>query len=163
MVYVLQECLWKKHCCLSFLLEKIFHTLFTLMQRWCHRMALHRWLVFVQVVINLNVVLLMSFQLVLFSRICRYFPGSMALMDAGVPLQCHVAGVSIGLIIDDTTSKGQFNYCIITDLLVCFFLEICSTLFLVFHITIDLNMVLSCWVGFIQVKRNAFIFSGSRR
>ncbi|KAH0915427.1 hypothetical protein HID58_029873 [Brassica napus] len=42
--------------------------------------------------------------------------GSIALMDAGVPIKSHVAGVSIGLVTDDETSNGQLeNYRIITD------------------------------------------------
>ncbi|KAL0698163.1 hypothetical protein Bca4012_054285 [Brassica carinata] len=42
--------------------------------------------------------------------------GSIALMDAGVPIKSHVAGLSIGLVPDDETSNGQLeNYRIITD------------------------------------------------
>ncbi|KAL0679889.1 hypothetical protein Bca4012_007873 [Brassica carinata] len=42
--------------------------------------------------------------------------GSIALMDAGVPIKSHVAGVSIGLVTDMETSNGQLeNYRIITD------------------------------------------------
>ncbi|KAL0791531.1 hypothetical protein Bca101_007777 [Brassica carinata] len=42
--------------------------------------------------------------------------GSIALMDAGVPIKSHVAGVSIGLVTNMETSNGQLeNYRIITD------------------------------------------------
>ncbi|KAF8074322.1 hypothetical protein N665_1113s0003 [Sinapis alba] len=42
--------------------------------------------------------------------------GSIALMDAGVPIKSHVAGVSIGLVPDDETSNCQLeNFRIITD------------------------------------------------
>ncbi|VVB00442.1 unnamed protein product [Arabis nemorensis] len=44
--------------------------------------------------------------------------GSIALMDAGIPVRCHVAGVSIGLVTISETSNGQLeNYRIITDML----------------------------------------------
>ncbi|CAA7017361.1 unnamed protein product [Microthlaspi erraticum] len=43
--------------------------------------------------------------------------GSIALMDAGVPLQCHVAGVCLGLVSDDDKLDGNLeNYRIITDI-----------------------------------------------
>jgi polyribonucleotide nucleotidyltransferase len=38
--------------------------------------------------------------------------GSLAMMDAGVPLKAHVAGVAMGLIMDEQTSK----YAILTDI-----------------------------------------------
>ncbi|KAM0932837.1 putative polyribonucleotide nucleotidyltransferase [Dioscorea sansibarensis] len=44
--------------------------------------------------------------------------GSMALMDAGIPLREHVAGVSVGLVSDVDPSTGAINdYCILTDIL----------------------------------------------
>ena len=45
--------------------------------------------------------------------------GSLALMDAGVPLRGHVAGVSIGLVtdVDETTGKIK-DYKLLTDILV---------------------------------------------
>lgn len=44
--------------------------------------------------------------------------GSLALMDAGVPLRCHVAGVSIGLVtaVDELTGKIT-DYRLLTDIL----------------------------------------------
>lgn len=49
--------------------------------------------------------------------------GSMALMDAGIPLRAHVAGVSVGLITDVDPSSGEIkDYRIVTDILVGFFL-----------------------------------------
>lgn len=45
--------------------------------------------------------------------------GSMALMDAGIPLREQVAGVSVGLVSDVDPSTGAINdYCILTDILV---------------------------------------------
>jgi polyribonucleotide nucleotidyltransferase len=44
--------------------------------------------------------------------------GSMALMDAGIPLRAHVAGVSVGLITDVDPSSGEIkDYRIVTDIL----------------------------------------------
>ncbi|CAH2072752.1 unnamed protein product [Thlaspi arvense] len=44
--------------------------------------------------------------------------GSMALMDAGIPLRAHVAGVSVGLITDVDSSSGEIiEYRIVTDIL----------------------------------------------
>lgn len=44
--------------------------------------------------------------------------GSMALMDAGIPLQEHVAGVSVGLVSDVDPSTGEIkDYRILTDIL----------------------------------------------
>lgn len=43
----------------------------------------------------------------------------MALMDAGIPLREHVAGVSVGLVTDVDPSTGIIkNYRILTDILV---------------------------------------------
>lgn len=49
------------------------------------------------------------------------FIGSMALMDAGIPLREHVAGVSVGLVsqVDPLTGKIE-DYRILTDILVRF-------------------------------------------
>lgn len=45
--------------------------------------------------------------------------GSMALMDAGIPLQEHVAGVSVGLVSEVDPSTGAIkDYRIVTDILV---------------------------------------------
>lgn len=45
--------------------------------------------------------------------------GSMALMDAGIPLQEHVAGVSVGLVSEVDKSTGEIkDYRILTDILV---------------------------------------------
>lgn len=50
--------------------------------------------------------------------------GSMALMDAGIPLQEHVAGVSVGLVSEVDPSTGEIkNYRILTDILVRFLLR----------------------------------------
>lgn len=47
----------------------------------------------------------------------------MALMDAGIPLQEHVAGVSVGLVSEVDPSTGEIkDYCILTDILVSFLL-----------------------------------------
>lgn len=47
------------------------------------------------------------------------FVGSMALMDAGIPLKDHVAGLSVGLISDTDPSTGDItDYRILTDILV---------------------------------------------
>ncbi|KAJ4908374.1 Polyribonucleotide nucleotidyltransferase 2 [Raphanus sativus] len=44
--------------------------------------------------------------------------GSMALMDAGIPLRAHVAGVSVGLVTDVDPSNGEIkDYRIVTDIL----------------------------------------------
>ncbi|CAA7031392.1 unnamed protein product [Microthlaspi erraticum] len=44
--------------------------------------------------------------------------GSMALMDAGIPLRAHVAGVSVGLVTEvDPTSAEITDYRIVTDIL----------------------------------------------
>ncbi|RZF43079.1 hypothetical protein LSTR_LSTR001257 [Laodelphax striatellus] len=45
--------------------------------------------------------------------------GSMALMDAGVPISCHAAGVAIGLLskYEENDTKHMEDYCILTDLL----------------------------------------------
>lgn len=51
--------------------------------------------------------------------------GSMALMDAGVPLNEHVAGVSVGLVSETDPSTGEIkDYRILTDILVRFSLAI---------------------------------------
>lgn len=45
--------------------------------------------------------------------------GSMALMDAGIPLREHVAGVSVGLVSEVDPSTGLIkDYRILTDILV---------------------------------------------
>lgn len=50
------------------------------------------------------------------------FIGSMALMDAGIPLREHVAGVSVGLVTDVDPSTGSIkDYRILTDILVSSF------------------------------------------
>ena len=47
------------------------------------------------------------------------FLGSMALMDAGIPVREHVAGVSVGLVTEVDPSTGMINdYRILTDILV---------------------------------------------
>ena len=52
-----------------------------------------------------------------------FVSGSMALMDAGIPLRAHVAGVSVGLVTDVDPSSGEIkDYRIVTDILVGFFL-----------------------------------------
>lgn len=51
--------------------------------------------------------------------------GSMALMDAGIPLREHVAGVSVGLVTDIDPSTGSIkDYRILTDILVSSFYEL---------------------------------------
>lgn len=51
--------------------------------------------------------------------------GSMALMDAGIPLREHVAGVSVGLVTDVDPSTGSIkDYRILTDILVSSFYEL---------------------------------------
>lgn len=51
------------------------------------------------------------------------FIGSMALMDAGIPLREHVAGVSVGLVSDIDPSTGEIkDYRILTDILVSIWL-----------------------------------------
>lgn len=48
-----------------------------------------------------------------------YIAGSLALMDAGVPLREHVAGVSVGLVtITDKTTGEVKDYKLLTDILV---------------------------------------------
>lgn len=45
----------------------------------------------------------------------------MALMDAGIPVREHVAGVSVGLVSEIDPSTGEFkDYRILTDILVRF-------------------------------------------
>lgn len=45
--------------------------------------------------------------------------GSMALMDAGIPVREHVAGVSVGLVSEvDQTTGDISSYRILTDILV---------------------------------------------
>jgi polyribonucleotide nucleotidyltransferase len=48
--------------------------------------------------------------------------GSMALMDAGVPISSAAAGVAIGLVsrFKDDNTKNMDDYRILTDILVCF-------------------------------------------
>ena len=55
-----------------------------------------------------------------FTSYCLIFSvGSMALMDAGISLREHVAGVSVGLISDVDPSTGVIkDYRILTDILV---------------------------------------------
>lgn len=55
-----------------------------------------------------------------FSCICKWcFTGSMALMDAGIPVREHVAGVSVGLVSQvDPTTGDISDYRIVTDILV---------------------------------------------
>lgn len=49
------------------------------------------------------------------------FAASMALMDAGIPLREHVAGVSVGLVSEVDPSTGIIkDYRIVTDILVRF-------------------------------------------
>lgn len=52
--------------------------------------------------------------------------GSLALMDAGVPVSEHAAGVAIGLVTkyENNDTKHIEDYRILTDLLVCNFDEI---------------------------------------
>lgn len=45
--------------------------------------------------------------------------GSLALMDAGVPIRAPAAGVAIGLVTKYGASKNIEDYRILTDLLVC--------------------------------------------
>lgn len=50
---------------------------------------------------------------------CFICVGSMALMDAGIPLRAHVAGLSVGLVTEVDSSTGTVNeYRILTDILV---------------------------------------------
>lgn len=47
------------------------------------------------------------------------FVGSMALMDAGIPVREHVAGVSMGLVSEVDPATGEItDYRILTDILV---------------------------------------------
>ena len=49
--------------------------------------------------------------------------GSMALMDAGIPLRDHVAGLSVGLVTEVDSSTGNVEeYRILTDILVSIYL-----------------------------------------
>ena len=49
------------------------------------------------------------------------FAGSMALMDAGIPVREHVAGVSVGLVSELDPCTGEIaHYRILTDILVFF-------------------------------------------
>ena len=49
----------------------------------------------------------------------------MALMDAGIPINAHVAGVSVGLISEtDPTTGAIIDYRILTDILVRFLLAL---------------------------------------
>lgn len=49
--------------------------------------------------------------------------GSLALMDAGVPIAAPAAGVAIGLVSRPSTEKpDELDYRILTDILVIFFL-----------------------------------------
>lgn len=49
--------------------------------------------------------------------------GSLALMDAGVPVSAPAAGVAIGLIskYSNSDTKHMEDYVILTDILVCLF------------------------------------------
>ena len=50
--------------------------------------------------------------------------GSMALMDAGIPLRGHVAGVSVGLVSEvDPSTNTIKDYRIVTDILVRFLID----------------------------------------
>lgn len=61
-----------------------------------------------------------------------FFVGSLALMDAGIPLQKHVAGISVGLVSEVDPSTGTIkDYRILTDILVRIFSSCC--VFLNFH------------------------------
>lgn len=73
----------------------------------------------------------------------------MALMDAGIPLREHVAGVSVGLVTDVDPSTGIIkDYRILTDILVVvhFCVFFVYSLFVIFH-----N---ECWKSFFVVYRN---------
>lgn len=71
------------------------------------------------------------------NSIIHFFAGSMALMDAGIPLREHVAGLSVGLISETDPATGEItDYRILTDILVrlstnelygCFFFLMEST------------------------------------
>lgn len=55
--------------------------------------------------------------------------GSMALMDAGIPLREHVAGVSVGLVSEVDPLTGAIkDYRILTDILVRFLVVLTSSL-----------------------------------
>lgn len=51
--------------------------------------------------------------------------GSLALMDAGVPVSAPAAGVAIGLIsrYNDNDTKHIEDYKLLTDILVCFYYD----------------------------------------
>jgi polyribonucleotide nucleotidyltransferase len=54
----------------------------------------------------------------------------MAMMDAGIPLQEHVAGVSVGLVSEVDPSTGEIkDYRIVTDILVRFLLGLFALLY----------------------------------
>ena len=44
--------------------------------------------------------------------------GSLALMDAGVPISEPAAGVALGLFVDENNPDSNTNYKILTDILV---------------------------------------------
>lgn len=51
--------------------------------------------------------------------VCLADAGSMALMDSGIPLREHVAGLSVGLVSEVDPSTGEIkDYRILTDILV---------------------------------------------
>lgn len=60
--------------------------------------------------------------------------GSMALMDAGVPISSAAAGVAIGLVsrFKDDNTKNMDDYRILTDILVCLVFNL-LTFFSSFH------------------------------
>lgn len=70
---------------------------------------------------NLSHILIYA-QLPFLSMIYSSNTGSMALMDAGIPLRDHCAGVSVGLVTDVDPATGEIrDYRILTDILVrCF-------------------------------------------
>jgi len=52
------------------------------------------------------------------------------MMDAGIPLQEHVAGVSVGLVSEVDPSTGEIkDYRIVTDILVRFLLGLFALLY----------------------------------
>lgn len=54
----------------------------------------------------------------------------MALMDAGIPLRQHVAGLSVGLISETDPSSGEItDYRIVTDILVSGTAGLCGYFF----------------------------------
>jgi ribonuclease PH len=67
------------------------------------------------------------------------FVGSMALMDAGIPVREHVAGVSVGLVSEMDPTTGEItDYRIITDILVT------NTRKLVIHLSLGLFLLPGC-------------------